>query len=64
MENLLSDHRIERLNGIVMDLEFPHRKLMMQRGFSFRHDGPLDMRMSQEGPTAAELVNEADEDIR
>ena len=32
-----------------------------ERGFSFQDDGPLDMRMSQAGQTAADFLNEADE---
>lgn len=61
MERVLRDNGIDSVDGIALDIGISSMHIdEAERGFSFQKDGPLDMRMSQKGVTAAQFVNEAD----
>jgi 16S rRNA (cytosine1402-N4)-methyltransferase len=58
----MADHIDASVDGVTLDIGVSSMQLdQAPRGFSFQSDGPLDMRMDQAGPTAADFLNKADE---
>ncbi|HCC27553.1 MAG TPA: 16S rRNA (cytosine(1402)-N(4))-methyltransferase, partial [Erythrobacter sp.] len=62
MAEVMTAAGVARIDGIVMDIGVSSMQLdQAHRGFAFSSDGPLDMRMSQDGESAADFLNTADE---
>jgi len=62
MDRAIDERGMGPVDGVALDIGVSSMQLdRAERGFSFSKDGPLDMRMSQAGETAADFLNAADE---
>ena len=63
MVDALAEAGVAQVDGVAMDIGVSSMQLdQAERGFAFSADGPLDMRMSREGMSAADFVNTAEAD--
>ena len=62
MDQALEERGLAPVDGVALDIGVSSMQIdQAERGFSFSADGPLDMRMSRAGETAADFLNHADE---